>query len=400
MQTGIFKKYHISGGYYKGAEARLVHSGNDYFETLETLICSATRSLHLQTYIFNEDDTGKRVAKALQEAAARGVEVSVMLDGFGSKALSHKFLNELRSSAIHFRFFSPLFSTQNIYVGRRLHHKVLVADKSTALIGGINIADKYHGSATMEPWLDYAILLKGSICEDIDAICWKMYNIRDLRRKWKGFRLRKKKQEVQQNTNLVFVSIKRNDRLLKRNQISRSYLHAIQNAKNSIYITGSYFLPGTKLRNALINASKRGVEVHLIMAGISDTPLFHNATKWLYDLLFRNGIKIYEWKKSVLHGKVAVIDNNWSTVGSFNLNHLSAYGSVEMNVDVLDEKFARELKLDLKSKIQTGCDEILPTHQNNHLMAKFKRWFAYQITRMSVNFVVIFPYINPFKKFE
>ena len=177
-------------------------------------------------------------------------------------------------------------------------------------------------------------------------------------------------------------------------------MQAIQNAKKSIYIAGSYFLPGTRLRKALIKAAKNGIDVHLIMAGVSDVPVFQSATRWLYDLLFRSGIKIYEWEKSVLHGKVAVIDDTWSTIGSFNLNLLSAYGSIELNIDVLDEKFSKTFQLHLKSIAENGCKQVFPIEQNNHWVAKLKRWLAYQITRTSIKIIAIFPYLNPFRKFS
>ena len=395
MAIRIFKKNYLkTEDVYHTAEIRLVNSGNDYFETIETLIHSATHSLHLQTYIFNNDETGRVIAEALKTAALRGVEVSVMLDGFGSNSLSRKFVNDLRLSGIHLRFFSPFFSFQNIYFGRRLHHKVIVVDRETALIGGINIADKYHGSATEPPWLDYAILLKGSICVNIDKLCRQIYG-RKFRR-WKNNTSPDHNKTEKKST----VWIKRNDRLRSKNQISASYLHAIKNAKKSIYITGSYFLPGTKLRKALTNATKRGVEIHLILAGVSDVPTFQTATRWLYDFLFRNGIKIYEWNKSVLHAKVALVDDTWATIGSFNLNHLSAYGSIELNVDVLDKHFSHSFQNHLKTIIETGCEQVFPKNQNNHWLAKLKRWGAYQLTRTTIKTVVLFPYINPFKKFE
>ncbi len=388
------KNYFNAEDIHHASIIRLVHSGNDYFDTLENLIQSATHTLHLQTYIFNADETGKKIAGALKKAASRGVKVSVMIDGFGSNSLSHKFVNDLRLAGVSLRFFSPFFSFQNIYFGRRLHHKVVVADHNTALVGGINIADKYHGSSTEPPWLDYAILLSGNVCININKICQQLYG-RKFRRKKITTILNHNKTEKQS-----IVHIKQNDRFRRKNQISASYLHAIKNAKNSIYITGSYFLPGSKLRNALTDASKRGVEVNLILAGVSDVPVFQLATKWLYDFLFRNKIKIYEWKKSILHAKVALVDDTWATIGSFNLNHLSAYGSVELNIDMMDKQFSKEFQLHIKEVIETGCEQVFQKHQNNHWIAKLKRWAAYQLTRTTIKTVVLFPYLNRFKKFE
>ena len=375
-------------------DIRLVHSGTDYFETLENLINSAVYTLQLQTYIFNDDETGRKIAGALKNAASRGVEVSVMLDAYGSNSLSRKFVGDLRLAGIRLRFFSPFFSSQNIYFGRRLHHKVVVADREIALIGGINIADKYHGSSTEPAWLDYAILLNGNVCTTIDKICRQLFGRKF--RKWKNNTIPNHDKSFKH----TIVRIKRNDRFRRKNQISASYLHAIKNAKNSVYITGSYFLPGLRLRRALTNAVKRGVEVHLILAGVSDVPVFQLATRWLYDFLFRNGIKIYEWQTSVLHAKIAVVDDTWATIGSFNLNNLSAYGSIELNVDVLDKQFSEDFQLVLKEVIQNGCKPIFTENQNNHWPAKLKRWTAYRLTRTAIKAVVLFPYLNPFKKFE
>ena len=395
MNIRILKRNSFkSEEYLKATDIRLVYSGNDYFETLESIINSATLTLHFQTYIFDDDETGKLITRALIAASLRGVKIYMVLDSFGSNSLSQKFVNNLQLAGIHFRFFSPLFSPQNISFGRRLHHKVIVADRNTALIGGINIADKYRGSAVEPPWLDYAILLKGSICYDIDKICKRIYGRKFIRQKNKTI-----PRQHLENENIK-ARIRENDRLRGKNQISDSYLRAIKNSKKSIYITCCYFLPGIKLRKALIKAAKRGVEVHLIMAGVSDVPVFQTATKWLYDLLFRNKIKIYEWEKSVLHGKGAVVDNSWATIGSFNLNHLSAYGSIELNIDIFDASFSEVFQQQLISVIETGCKQVFPIHQNNHWLAKLKRWAAYQFTRLSIKFVVIFPYINPFKKFE
>lgn len=396
----FIKNYFRSREYFPASNMRLVRSGSDYFDTLVQIIQSAKHTLHLQTYIYDDDVTGRRIAAALKGAAQRGVTITVLLDGFGSQSLTKRFISSLRETGIDLRFFSPVFSTQSIYLGRRMHHKIVVADSSTALIGGINIADKYAGTATNTAWLDYALLLEGGVCQELDTLCRNMYRRRNRLARLRTTRHSKTLPPTDDNADLFFVKIKQNDRLKGKNQISRSYIRAIRNARNSIYITGSYFLPGLKLRKALIAASKRGVEVNLILAGVSDVPLFQAATTWLYDLLLRNGIKIYEWKQSVLHGKVAVIDNNWATIGSFNLNHLSAYGSIELNVDVTDDKFVSDFKHELKFVIETGCEQVLTERQNNHWTARLKRWFAYQLTRTSIKLMVVFPYINPFRRFE
>src|ERR1043166_9192399 len=150
--------------YCEAEDIRLVFAGDDFFDRLAEVIDSSQEVLHLHTYIFDEDDTGRSGAEKLKLAVRRGVKVYVLADPFGSKSVSREFRKELTEARIHFRLFSPFFSTESIYMGRRLHHKIVVADKNTAIIGGINIADKYHGTKEEKAWLDYAVLVKGPVC--------------------------------------------------------------------------------------------------------------------------------------------------------------------------------------------------------------------------------------------
>lgn len=385
---------HLNKSVKADGRLRLIYSGSDYFDALEGLIQSAQHTIHLQTYIFEEDETGKRIAQALMDAAKRGVEVFMLVDGYGSQGLSQEFVAKLSLSGIHFRFFSPFFSFQNIYIGRRLHHKVVVVDAQRSLIGGINIADKYRGTETGPPWLDYAVLLKGNICEAVQNICERVYNKKFKR---KGF---KKSLQIENGDADFSVNIRQNDRLRKRKDICESYLRAIVNAKNTVHIVGSYFLPGKKLRNAITRAAQRGVEVHIVLAGISDVPMFQSATAHLYEMLLKNKVNVHEYNKSVLHGKVAAIDNQWATIGSFNLNYLSAYGSVELNVDINNAPFATALKKHLEEVIATDCDPIRAENQNHDWAVKIKRWAAYQIVRTGLKIVALFPNYHPFKNLE
>ena len=149
----------------------LVHSGEDYFLRLEKLVERAEKEIHLQTYIFENDETGNRIAACLKGAAQRKVKVYVLLDAYGSSALPDSFAEDLIRNGILLRFFSPFFSLNNFYIGRRMHHKIVVADEKIALIGGINIADKYHGSAASEPWLDYAVQLNCPAAKNLQKLC-------------------------------------------------------------------------------------------------------------------------------------------------------------------------------------------------------------------------------------
>ena len=367
----------------------LVYSGKDYFARLEAIIRDAQFEIHLQMYLFENDATGKRIVTALKEAALRKVEIYVLLDGFGSLSFPAELLKELKFSGINIRFFAPLFSTYTFYLGRRLHRKVVVADAKVALVGGINIADKYHGSTTEKPWLDYAVQLNGEIAKPLQQLCHDIYF---KKRELKNTKI-KSAFHIQKDTS---VCILQNDWLKGKNEICDGYIKSIRQAKKEIIIVGSYFLPGIRIIRALKKASKNKVTIKLILSGKSDLPMTRRATCFLYNKLLNYNIELYEWDQSVLHGKVAVIDGNWSTIGSFNLNNLSSYGSLEMNIEIGSVSFSTQFRTHLNGIIaqcQRVTKESLKTKTT--VMTKFINLISYVITRI-VELVVTY---TPYKRF-
>src|SRR4051812_30218018 len=141
--------------YCEAEDIKLVYSGKNFFEVLHEVISNSREYLHLQTYIFETDETGFKVMDSLKAAAARGVRVYMLVDAYASFPFPASIANDLRAAGVHFRLFSPLLSSESIFIGRRLHHKIVVADRQTGLIGGINIADKYNVNVEDNPWLDY-----------------------------------------------------------------------------------------------------------------------------------------------------------------------------------------------------------------------------------------------------
>jgi cardiolipin synthase A/B len=391
IMRGLRKKQkHRS--YQLAEQVHLVYSGMDYFQRLRKIIAEARNELHIQTYIFDHDDTGRMVISELKKAAERNVKIFVLLDGFGASAFPRILSEELTKAGIHIRFFAPFFSTNTFYLGRRLHHKIIVADNSIALIGGINIADKYRGSDHELPWLDYAVELRGSICQGIQELCSNIYHKRTF----------KKKENFNQSlqTGNIPVRIAMNDWLNRKNEISRDYLNAIRMAKKEIIIVGGYFIPGRRLRNALKEASRRGVKVRIILAGISDVALVARATRFFYSFLLRNEIELQEWRHSVLHGKAAVIDNEWSTIGSFNLNHLSTYASIEMNVEIKSEEFSRIFSHHLY-EVMSRCRAVsrIKYEQKNKWLNKFLNWISFGLIRILSFILTVFSYHRLFSKY-
>lgn len=373
-------KKHYNHTLLNAETLELVRSGNDYFTRAMDIIQRCKYKLHLQIYIFTDDSTGKDVIKALQEAVARGVKVYVIVDAFGSNALSRDAIHTMEKSGIEFRKFSPLLVNHRIRFGRRLHHKILVSDEHEALIGGINIEDKYHlKKEENTPWLDYAVHIKGPICEYINYLCENT---------WKG-KFYGAKMNHQRNHNHdehkkgIAVRIRQNDWVQKKEGISRSLRAALKNSHESVTIIGSYFLPGRRIRKLLRTASARGVKIKLILQGVSDVSLVRKASVWWYAWLLRNKIEIYEWGQTVLHGKIMLVDNSWASVGSYNINHLSDYDSIETNVDTRDPVFCNTVKEEMDRVMRSSHKVTSPEyHQKMKPLTQFSCWLSFHTVRI------------------
>lgn len=365
-------------GYTSQNKVRLVKGGKEYFDCLLELIRGANKTLHLQTYIFDDDETGRMVAAALKEAASRKVSVYVLVDGFASRLLSRQFIRELKEAGVQFRFFEPLFKSRHFYFGRRLHLKLAVADALIALTGGINIADRYNDNPTCPAWLDFAIRIEGEAAKELCTVCWKT---------WNGFPASLTTIPCDQNLqNLSFtpgetseVSVRRNDWVRRKNEISSTYVNMFRNAESHVIILCSYFLPGRIIRRHLADAAKRGIRITVITAGISDIWIAKYAERYIYDWLLRHQVELYEYKPTVLHGKIAVCDNHFLTVGSYNVNNLSAYASIELNVNVRDEHLATKTGQLLLDIAASDCTKITKEAQSKSvtIIQRFTRWLSY-----------------------
>jgi len=370
----------------------LVRSGEDYFLRLEKLIDKAEKEIHLQTYIFENDETGNRIASCLKKAAQRKVEVYVLLDAYGSAALPNSFAQDLVQHGILLRFFSPLFSLNNFYIGRRMHHKIAVVDEKIALIGGINIADKYRGTKASKPWLDYAVQLNCPAAKNLQILCSDYFYKRGSS---------KKIPPVLHSAGRALVGILQNDWLQRKTEVCDAYTNAFIYAKEEIVIVSSYFLPGNRLAKALKKTCKRGIKTTVVLAGISDVPLVRRATEHLYSSFLDHHMRIFEWNNSVVHGKAAVVDNKWSTIGSFNLNSLSCYGSIEMNVEVHSVNFAESLRADFEMVI-SQCSEITKgsLRQRAGIFNKLGNWISYHMVRTAMLFLTFLPHLRFLKNYR
>jgi cardiolipin synthase len=361
----------------------LIRGGKEYFDLLEELINNAEHTLHLQVYIFDEDDTGLRIATALINAAKRKVKVYVLVDGYASQHLSKKFIGELKEGGIHFRWFEPVFRSRHFYFGRRLHHKVAVADACFALVTGINISDSYND--TDEPaWLDWAVHVHGEVAIQLHKICVRVWNRSDwnLQRGFVNDPIAKNTHPTEETK----VRVRVNDWVRGRNQISKSYLEMLRIAKDRITIMSSYFLPGRNIKRNMIAAVRRGVKVRVIIAGRSDIVVAKQAERYMYHWLFRHGIEVYEYTKTVLHGKISTYDGKWVTVGSYNLNNLSAFASIELNLDIMNDKFAAKAETALQRVIDEDCIRVVKEEfsKQNGWLHQLWQWTCYQVLQVTL----------------
>jgi cardiolipin synthase len=383
IAMALRKSKYSQSAFTSNNKVRLVRGGHEYFDLIISMIDKAAESIHLQTYIYDADETGQEVADALIRAAKRKVDVYVIVDGYASQSLPKQFINKLKNAGVHFRYFEPLIKSRNFYFGRRLHSKVIVTDTRYILVGGVNITNRYNDMPGQPAWLDFALYAEGPVAREVCILCWKT---------WYGYPKRilrtpcdeKPVTPASDSLKNSLVRMRRNDWVRNKLDISNSYLEMFRTANSEITILSSYALPGDIFRKNMEKAVRRGVKVKMIISGESDVMLVKYAERYWYDWLMRNNIEIYEYTKNVLHGKMAICDSDWLTIGSYNVNDLSAYASIELNIDVRDPEFISEVQHLLNEIISKDC--ILITKEklvnSRSIFNRFTQWMAYGIIRL------------------
>lgn len=338
----------------------IIPGGKPWFERLHRLIETATQTLYLQFYIIEADETGLSVLNSLKTAARRGVAVYLMADGYASQGIPSGIIHDLREAGVLFKWFEPLFRSRHFYFGRRLHHKVVVADAYFALVGGVNISDRYNDLPDQEAWLDRAVFCEGEAAGLMHQQCRELFdkkNTDSIDQKALALRC-----GLIPETEQVMVRVRRNDWVKRRTEIWNTYLEVFNTAEKEIIIMCSYFLPGRYFRKRMALAAKRGVQLRVILAGRSDVMVAKQAERFLYTWLLKNKIRIFEYQRTILHAKMAVCDDAFVTVGSYNVNNISAYASLELNIDIKHKTTAALCHTDLERIMTEDCREI--TYEN------------------------------------
>ena len=374
-----------------GNRIGLLQSGRAYFPALISAIDAAEREIHLESYIYDADATGMSVAEALIRAARRGVRVRVLLDGFGSRIFPAALVHRLRSAGVALMFYRPEFGLLRLkrHRLRRMHRKIAVIDARLAFVGGINIIDDSRTASDTEISLDYAVQVEGPLLIDIYAavrhLWWRVRWSRIGRRppKWRPLPVELTPGGSQQAEFLL------RDNLRWRRTIEQAYLEAIQSAEREILIANAYFLPGRRFRRALVEAAARGVRVTLLMQGRTDHRFFQMATRALYGYFLECGVRIFEHEACFLHAKAAVIDGQWATVGSSNIDPFSLLLAKEANVVIRDAVFAGELQASLEAAMAEGARQVSPGRKRLPLFRRTAAWVLYGAMRLVMGLVGI-----------
>lgn len=368
--------------YLAGHQLDLLKGSQAFFDALVRDIDAAAYEVRLETYIFQVHGSGERVAQALVNAAQRGVQVYLVMDGVGTPELPEPWPKRFDTAGVHWLIFAPLGTFGLLLPSRwqRLHRKLCVVDGTRAYCGGINILDDWwdpNYGPLNAPRFDFMVRIIGPLVREMHAAMaqfwWRQQMVRSAQQvDWAGAwqAVQQAVHEEEPATSPVLARGKGalaqlvlRDNVRHRKRIERTYSQALGEARKDIILANAYFLPSRKIRRSLVNAAQRGVRVRLLLQGRYDYFMSYHGTRALYGVLLAGGVEIYEYQSSFLHAKVAVVDGRWATVGSSNIDPLSLLLAREANVVVNDVTFAATLSDALEDALEQHAVR-LDTHQH------------------------------------
>jgi cardiolipin synthase len=394
---------------------QLIQGGQALFPAYIQAFDAAQRWIQLETYIFDFHGAGADVAQALIRAALRGVTVQVLIDAVGTGPVPAPWQEKFAAAGVQWCAYSPMASGFGLLVPerwRRLHRKLCVVDHRIVFCGGINVLDDFydpnHGEL-QAPRFDFAVAVTGPLAAeatDAMALLWwrvqagysaRQRHLTDAWEKFKaaGYGGRTDTSLLAQSADAGAsgwsglprpkAALVLRDNLRNRRSIERAYRKAIGRAREEIIIANAYFLPGGKLRRALMRAARRGVRVTLLLQGKYEYFMQYHAARPVYGALLAAGVEIHEYSTSFLHAKVAVVDGHWATVGSSNLDPLSLLLAREANIVVEDKSFARELRICLHEAVAHHGKRIDPSvYSQRPLGRRIQGWMAYALMRLAL----------------
>lgn len=349
----------------RGNRVRLLENGEEYFPAVFEAVATAEREVLIETFILFEDKVGLALREAVLKAARRGVQIDITVDGFGSHGLSAEFVGSLTEVGVRLHVFDPRppLLGMRINVFRRMHRKIVVVDGKRAFVGGINFSADHLADFGPQAKQDYAVEVSGPIVDEIHRF------VRDILepqaapaprrwfRPWPPVPATAPASHTPHSGEADAAFVTR-DNHRHRTDIERQYRVALRSAQHEVIIANAYFFPGYLFLKDLRRAARRGVRVRLILQGQPDMPVVKVAASMLYGHLQRAGVQIYEYCARPLHGKVALADDEWSTVGSSNLDPLSLSLNLEANLIIHDRAFNQHLRERLEDLIENNCKEV------------------------------------------
>jgi cardiolipin synthase A/B len=329
-----------------GNHVTLLRDGKEAYPAMLAAIAGARQQVLLEMYWFGSDRAGRRFAAALLAARERGVEVGLLYDAVGSRDTDPSLFEQLREGGCTVVEFGPLIPWRARFrpdgLTRRDHRKILVVDGEIGFTGGINVADEWlpkeEGGAG---WRDDMVRVEGPVVRGLVSMqrsAWRRAGGPPLG-EMPGFERGPRLHVTDQMVRVLGESY-----LRTRRQITKAYVDELERAKERAWVENAYFVPDRRVRRALRRAAQRGVDVRIIVPGVSDVELVRVASRATWGSLLSRGVRLFEYQRGVLHSKSAVIDGRWSTVGTYNLDYLSLRTNLEVNIAVLDTRFGEQME--------------------------------------------------------
>ena len=393
----------MAARWYDGNQFTLLENGEEFFPRVFACIAGARKEVVLETFILFEDKVGLQLHQALVFAARRGVQVDVTIDGWGSPDLSSEFISSLCQAGVRLHVFDPGPRPFGLRpkVLRRMHRKIVVVDGEVAFMGGINYSADHLADYGPEAKQDYSVEIRGPLVAEIHRFAHAALATGSRhsphRRWWRWRREARSSLDKLPQAGTARAMLVTRDNGFHTTDIERQYRIAIRLARKRIVIANAYFFPGYRLIRDLRRAARRGVDVRLILQGQPDMAIVKIGASALYSYLARAGVRIFEYCERPLHGKVALVDDQWATIGSSNLDPLSLSLNLEANVVIIDRAFNQHLHERLEDLVRRSCKEVEyeQVKQSGGYVEVLRSFIAFHLVRLYPMLIAWLPRHRP-----
>lgn len=362
------------GGVSGGNKTEFYFDGDLFFEELKKVITFAKKSVWIEMYMIKNDRIGKLIKDLLHKAAIRGCEVIVIYDHVGSNTLGRSFFKTVSAAGGNIQVFNPIWPWRKKGpFTHRDHRKIVIIDEHIAFCGGMNFTEEYAGKKLgIGQFVDAQVKVQGPAVRDFSELF-----IETLGETSGEFKLMKKRKKPVSEGEYVQVLASNTRRNLRA--IQKSMKETLERATEHCYISTPYFLPYGPLRKAIIGAAKRGVDVRIITAGLSDIPIARRAGQYVYESILKSGVRIYEMFGTMLHAKTATIDGIYASVGSFNLDHWSEGRNLEVTTSIFSSDAAKALEEEFEKNLKSSKEIELSSWQNRGFFLRMLQWVCYKL---------------------